>query len=184
MQVRGLYLQVLVLVLAPAREKGAREYLCCTVPEGALETVELARGGRAPAPAVEPPLQQGARCEEPSRYGGQSARSKANVRPNRWIAQCIDARGGAETRSFRTMSPLLREYSVRTACDIRQAPSAGLRTCTRALPRPSCCNHSRAELWVAWPGCKKVPEVVFNCTSHPGCTASGAYCAGTVSAGV
>lgn len=41
---RGLYLQVLVLVLAPAREKGAREYLCCTVPEGALETVEMARG--------------------------------------------------------------------------------------------------------------------------------------------
>lgn len=45
--------------------------------------------------------------------GGQSARSKANVRPNRWIIQCMDTSGGAETRSFRTMSLLLREYSVR-----------------------------------------------------------------------
>lgn len=75
-------------------------YLASTVPESALETVEMAGaarvclGGlepsnclaRAPASAAPPLLQQGARCEVPSRYDGGSARSS----PNWWIAQCMD----------------------------------------------------------------------------------------------
>jgi hypothetical protein len=85
-----LYLQVLVLVQPQAREKGAREYLCSTVPECALETVEMGQGAWVCFGGPELQLQRLHRCCSRER----AARSRHVMTGKVRAARPISARTG------------------------------------------------------------------------------------------
>lgn len=132
-------LRVLVLAL---REKGAPLYLRCTVPESALETVEMPRVRRGLSGRVqglELELQwlhsccrQGACCEEPSRYnGGEGLEGHAAARtggsaPCLIVVMPVDEGGLALSISFCACT---RCASLPTLGPPRLS---GARTCTRS----------------------------------------------------